>query len=522
MAARDLPRSTGDKYTIAILDFTDDEAHKQAQHIVDSLRDFVGVSLYRVTKEISVREDGDVAENVRLAREQAAQIADDYNADLVVSGRVVENNKILVIHLTPRVSGFSHLGDYRLTEMLRLPANFSHDLSGVLFCECASVILSQSDTARVGGVETLKSELGRLQKLVDQNRAFQHNERTYLLKAIGIAALTLGDCTCEAIWYFKAMEANSQLVPHGDHSGCSDEEIQWQVYCWLRIAEQLQTRELLDTALYWLRVADARYVTAKPYHHVMAIALTLRLRGMRDEAAGRDKWFSDAVSSYEWLIQHKDTPVVIVNECRHMTLGVERDRALAAEDYARLSELAAAHAALPAPLHWRSALECGLTYAEAGETSDEIDLFESAIDLIDRFMAEKTVRQSLLALGLIRALRIRCSVRLLPARDSIEKLRALDRELEVITDLWEAQPVIMSEVFCRVAEAEIYLRISELEPTELGREKARAVAELAAITAAKMLDFQGQPHLYKKILKQKYEGSAKGRVIGRRPRDLPN
>jgi hypothetical protein len=125
---RRLPKARGDRFSVGIVHFVDDDDHRAEQLVRSGLSDFLGIEVLTLDREIS--DDGEDG------HARARQLLHEVRADAMIWGRVLHYGSTTVPKLfwtlPPKLALDKASEHYRPTDQLKLPEIFGK-ISGPFF-----------------------------------------------------------------------------------------------------------------------------------------------------------------------------------------------------------------------------------------------------------------------------------------------------------------------------------------------------------------------------------------------------
>lgn len=208
--ARDLPPAEGSHFTILVADLAGDNNGRQTRHVVRALQKQEGFRARQYGRALACDDHGDVAANIAKAEEEGRRWLRDQNADLLVWGEVVSENKVLELRFLAsggqsQASGTS----YPLQERtLELPQDFEKNFGDVLVAIGMAALAPATEQAGRFLVTLLEPAVGKVKRVLDNPPAFLGADRLAQMKgAYGNAAAVLGEQSGEADWLEEAVTA---------------------------------------------------------------------------------------------------------------------------------------------------------------------------------------------------------------------------------------------------------------------------------------------------------------------------
>lgn len=481
VAARDLPPASADQYNILILDFEHDEQGRQTRHVARSIGDAKGLNVYRVTTALRLRESGSAAENLQEAHSKALELCDRFNCQMAVWGEVVKEDSVLRVNLSSAVRTGIPGRDYSLDATLRLPADFNSDLGSVLFCECASRLLSNLDQEGRHVVPQLMEELKRARRLLDNQSVLDADLKSAIASAYLTSSLALFERTNEPEWLAGAMTfvENEDARPSGWMPKPGD--IGFQAKLWLVAAEYMPDLRIVTTAEQWLiRAREARGLPAElgMIFHAQCFRLASRLGQLPER---QRELVSKEIAIYDILDQMTDHRG-FKNDLQHLRLGARREIAVRERNDGELSAIVSEHRRLPRPLGdyaWSNYL--GSRIELCALQPNEPDLKE-LIALIEELSAKPYFAQSVLQRDLLKVQRFRCRIKL----SEISELSEMEKSLNAFE-----KSAILPSAYSLLALAELHLKRATSLTDDVARLKEVLHSQISAEAGLRVMNIFG-------------------------------
>lgn len=224
MGQKHIHRGAPDRLTIAVAHLDNDRDGRNERLLLDELEKFEGADVLPLDTSIAVSYGGTLEENLAKAHAQARRVLEEYNAQALLWGSVVEVNGRTTFRLRWTASNIASSGQrYDPDADLNLPSLFWEDLTHILG------LVVQTRMARFAG-ESGTFQSDRLQPFIadvrrllnDPNSRWGTMDRTSVEFALGYSLLTVSiqsndnAAGLEAIQLFRSVlskwtEENSPL-----------------------------------------------------------------------------------------------------------------------------------------------------------------------------------------------------------------------------------------------------------------------------------------------------------------------
>jgi tetratricopeptide (TPR) repeat protein len=198
VSSRDQPPSEGALFTVLVADLSNDPEKSQTRHVIHALEDAFGpnasIEIRAFTRTLDVRPWGDQAAAVGESEARGREWLTSQNADLLVWGSVVMQDRTLRLRLLARDVSASKFANYPLTEIVTLPIDFGKDLSAMLSGLALSAAVPIIENPGKPLSQTLGPLLPKLRALVlSPPAAFDPLDRVRALVSFGLVATQIGD-----------------------------------------------------------------------------------------------------------------------------------------------------------------------------------------------------------------------------------------------------------------------------------------------------------------------------------------
>ena len=193
--AREMLPAEGTHFTVLVSQLDGDQDGKQTDHVVQSLAGASGIKILRDGRCLKVEEIGDIADNEASALAKGRVWLSDKHADLLVWGKVVEENKVLRLRFLPgEAAGSGEAKGYVLNDVYELPKNFETDFADALLAVALSAAAPAFERAGQYVVPLLEAAATKLDRLLKSPPAsLTPNNLASIHHAFAVAAGVLGE-----------------------------------------------------------------------------------------------------------------------------------------------------------------------------------------------------------------------------------------------------------------------------------------------------------------------------------------
>ena len=198
LTQKPLPVPAPGKFNIALAHLKGDDRHEKEQLIYESLNEFHSVAALRFDRLIA-SEQGSSEEDERQGHERARALLKTSGADVMIWGVVLKDGgkSLPKLYWTPS-GDMGHAlssGRYQMTENLRLPSIFWHDLTNVLGLLVATSAAESYTQQGQYAADKLEPFIERVRSLLRTSTAESWNAdtRAKVLEILGDALTTYGD-----------------------------------------------------------------------------------------------------------------------------------------------------------------------------------------------------------------------------------------------------------------------------------------------------------------------------------------